>query len=137
MKRVPKKFHPILAAIIELLIGVILIAGNQWFWKDEFWNSMGLAMVLIGILQMIRCIRYQKDKTFRETVDVSNNDERNKYLALKAWSWTGVLFVNISAVAIIILKIVGQEGYMMMISGSVCLMLILYWISYSLLQKKY
>ena len=137
MKRVPKKLCSPLSAVIELLLGIGLIAANQMVWNDEFWDSMGLTLLIIGILQLIRCIRYQKNKTFREAVNVSNNDERNQYLAAKAWSWAGSLFVIIAAVATILLKIADQEGYMMMASGSVCLMLVLYWISYLILGRKY
>ena len=43
----------------------------------------------------------------------------------------------ISACATIVLKIAGREDLMMMASGSVCLMLLLYWGCWAYLRKKY
>ena len=70
-------------------------------------------------------------------MDVQINDERNKYLRVKAWSWAGYLFVLISAVASIALKIAGFDQYSMIVGAGVCLIITLYWISYMLLSRKY
>ena len=49
----------------------------------------------------------------------------------------GYLFVMIAACLTIILKLVGKEDLMMISSGSVCLVMVRYWISYMVLKKKY
>ena len=45
--------------------------------------------------------------------------------------------IIIAAVATIMFQLLGQELLMFAASGSVCLMLVLYWVSYFILNKKY
>ena len=97
---------------------------------DEFWSGMGSALLLIGLLRLIRIVKYKNDNEYRERIDIEKNDERYKYLSLKAWGWAGYLFVIIAAFSTIILKIVNKEEFMIMASGSVCLIIILYWVSF-------
>ena len=86
---------------------------------------------------MFRNVKYHTNKNYREQIDVQNNDERNRYLSMKAWSWSGYLFVVIAAVCTVAFKIAGKEDMMMLCSGGVCLLVLLYWISYVILRKKY
>ena len=131
------KQRRILASVIKIVFGIILSACGFTGVVDEFWSGMGIAFVIIGVLQLIRQIRYLSNEEYKETVDIAAKDERNKYLAIKAWSWAGYCFVIIAAVATILLKLAGMEDFMMLTSGSVCLMLLLYWGSYMILRRKY
>lgn len=127
----------LIANIAEILIGVALIVCGNAGIIDEFWSGMGTALVIVGALMLVRQIRYSTNETYKENVDVEVNDERNKYLRIKAWSWAGYLFVLIGAFGAIILKIVGLDQYVSFASGSVCLIMVLYWISYWILSRKY
>ena len=69
----------------------------------------------------------------RETL----TDERNRFIRNKAWAWAGYLFVIITAVAVIVLHAMGQEQLGRMAACAECLLLVLYWISYLILRKKY
>ena len=89
------------------------------------------------MLMFIRQIRYRTNEEFKEEMDIREKDERNRYIAMKAWSWAGYLFVMLAAVGTILMKILGQETIMMVLSGSVCVILVFYWVSYMILQKKY
>ena len=118
-------------------IGLALLISNLAGLVDEFWSGMGAALIVVGALFLIRQIRYKTNETYRESVDVEVNDERNKYLSMKAWSWAGYLFVIIAAVSAIVLKLLGHETLVYVASGSVCLIMVLYWISYMILRKKH
>ncbi len=126
-----------IANILEILIGIALAACAGFDLVDEFWGGMGTALILVGAVLLVRQIRYSVNTSYREKVDVEVNDERNKYISMKAWSWAGYLFVIIAAVATVILKIAGVEELVPIASGSVCLIVLLYWLSYVLLRKKY
>ena len=132
-----KQTIKLITSIVEILIGAALIILHFAQVVDEFWSGMGTALLLVGVLFLLRNIRYRRNETYRETVDVEVNDERNKYLSMKAWSWTGYLFVLIAACSTILFKLLGREDLMMFCSGSVCLIIVLYWISYLWLKKKY
>ena len=124
-------------SILYIAIGVTLIVCDCLQLVDEFWSGMGTAFVVIGVLQMIRLIRYKTNAIYKENTDTAVNDERNRFIGMKAWSWAGYLFVFIAAVATIVFKLIGQETLMFAASGSVCLIITIYWISYLILRKKY
>ena len=126
-----------IANIVEILAGIILLILGGVGIVDSFWNGMGSAFLFIGILQLIKSIKYNTDKEYKEKVDVEINDERNKYLSLKAWAWSGYLFVLIAAVVCIVFKIMKLDDLSLMASSGVCLIITLYWIIYLILRKKY
>ena len=126
-----------IASIIEIVVGLGLLLLRFFDVIDDFWSGMGTALIVVGVLQLIRHIRYKTNETYKAAMDVELNDERNKFLSMKAWSWAGYLFVMIAAVAAIVLKICGLDEYVFFASGSVCLIIILYWVSYMIVRKKY
>lgn len=126
-----------IVSIVEIIIGVISIGCSVLGIVDEFWSSMGAAMLVVGVAFLIRQIKYKTNEEYREKYDVERSDERNRYLSGKAWAWAGYLFVMIAAVATIMLKLTGREELMLMASGSVCLIVLLYWVSYVILKRKY
>lgn len=125
------------ASILEVIIGITLCVCYFAHLIDEFWSGMGVALIVVGTLFILRNIKYQTNEKYREEIDVQNNDERNKFLSLKAWSWAGYLFVIIAAVGTIAFRLAGKEDLSMIASGSICLVICLYWISYVILRKKY
>ena len=126
-----------IASIVEIIIGFVLIACSIYGVVDEYWNGMGVALLVVGVIFLVRQFKYKTNEEYREKFDVERSDERNRYISGKAWAWAGYLFVMIAAVASIMLKLAGREELMLMASGSVCLIVVLYWISYMILKKKY
>ena len=126
----------ILSALYFVTGASIFIYG-EFATIDSFWSGMGTALIVVGVLYTIRNIRYNTDKTYKEKFDTETKDERNRCIAMKAWSWTGYLLVFIFAIATIVLKIAGYENLMFLASGVVCLIIVIYWIAYYILRKKY
>ena len=104
---------------------------------DEFWSGMGSALLVMGIVRLLRFYRLKKNDSYREKMETAVTDERNQFIRMKAWSWAGYLFILVSAIATIICKLLGQDLLCQFACGAVCLMLVLYWISYFVLKKKY
>ena len=132
-----KKNARFLMSIFWIVLGIILCACHFAGLIEDFWHSMGFALIIVGILQVIRQIRYRTNEEYREKWDTEVQDERNKFIANKAWAWAGYLFVMVAAVGTILFKLAGREDLMMLASGSVCLMVLLYWGSYMVLRRKY
>lgn len=126
-----------IASIVELAMGIGLLIAAFWGHLDEYWEGMGIALIFVSVLNLLRQIRYNTNEEYREKVDLNAGDERNKYLALRAWAYAGYWFVLIAAVGSIVFKFLGHEDLMMLCGGGVCLVLILYWGSYAYLQKRY
>ena len=68
---------------------------------DDYWCGMGGGLLGVGVFQVIRNVRYLNNPAYREKVNTTNNDERNKFLANKAWAWAGYLYVLTAAIATI------------------------------------
>lgn len=124
-------------SIFWVLLGAVLVVGGAMERMDSYWSGMGGGFLAVGVLQLIRHIRYRKNEEYREKVDVANSDERNRFLTGRAWAWAGYLFVLISGVATIALKIAGQDQWSLACSYALCLLLVLYWGSYLVLKRKY
>ena len=124
-----KNNRKILSYGTYILLGVILWILGMAEIVDEFWSGMGSALVLVGILRLVRMYRFKNDEAYREKMEIETTDERNKFIRNKAWAWAGYLFILISACSVIILKVMGQEVLSMAASGALCLMLVLYYVS--------
>lgn len=127
----------ILVSIVWVVLGIGLTVACAITQMDDFWSGMGTALIVVGVLQLLRWSKYARNAEYREKVDVEAKDERNRYLSEKAWAWAGYLFVFIGAAASIVLRIVGQALLSTLASGAVCVILVLYWISYLIVRKKY
>ena len=126
-----------IANIVEIILGVILTILGYTGILDSYWSGMGTALIFVGIIFLFRTFRYKTNTEYKEKVDVEVNDERNKYLRMMAWSWTGYFFVLIAAFASIIFRILGYNQYSMMAGYAVCLLITLYWISFLILRRKH
>lgn len=129
-------------AILYIVLGIALFIASQIADLGDstiaqILPGMGGALIAVGIVRLYRGIRLEKDPEYRENYEVETHDERNRYLRMKAWSWAGYMFVLIAAVATIVLAVADKYELMMMASSGVCIMLLLYWISYMIVRKKY
>ena len=124
-------------SVVWVIIGLALI-GLAFAGKvDEFWNGMGFALAIVGALQLLRYHRFNKNEAYHEKMETEINDERNHFIRNKAWAWSGYLFIIICGLGTIVFKVIGNETLSMASASAVCLMLILYWMSYFVLKKKY
>ena len=123
--------------ILLLAAGLVLMGLGFAEIVDEFWSGMGSALLVIGIIRLLRFYRLKKNDGYREKMETAQTDERNQFIRMKAWSWAGYLFIMVTAIATIIFRILGQDLLSQVASYSVCLMLVLYWVSYFVLKKKY
>ena len=123
--------------IVYILFGLLLQSMGYNGTVDSFWGGVGTSMMVVGLLRGVRLYRVTKDEAYREQVEIAVADERNRFLKTKAWSWAGYMFTILAACATIGLKIMGQDLLSLAAGYSVCLLILLYWGSYLVLQKKY
>ena len=127
----------LVANFAEVIIGLIMAVCGHIGIIDEYWSGMGTALAIVGAIMLIRQHRYKTNEEYKQKVDVEVNDERNKFLRIKAWAWAGYLFVLIGAVGSIVFRIVGKDVYSVFAGCSVCLIMVLYWVCYLILKRKY
>jgi len=123
--------------VVWLVLGAVLITLCLKGKIDDYWMGMGGGFLGVGIAQSIRFTRYNRNEGYREKVDISINDERNRYLTTKAWAWAGYLFVLIFGIFTIVFKLAGNDAFSQFSAISVCAIMVFYWLSYLYLKRKY
>ena len=126
-----------IAYIIYIVLGVVLMVLGILEIVDSFWSGMGGALIAVGVVRGIHILRYSKDESYREKREIEQKDERNRFIRNKAWAWAGYLFVLMTAISTVVLKLLGQELLSVAAGFAVCILVLLYWVCYLVLKKKY
>ena len=124
-------------SIVWIVLGASLLGANLAGLLGDYWSGLGGGMLGVGVFQVIRNVRYLSNPAYREKVDTTNSDERNRFLAGRAWAWAGYLYVLTAAIATIVFQIIGKTELATAAGFSVCIIMVFYWLSYLYLQKKY
>ena len=123
--------------IVYVIIGCILIGFAVLEKLDSFWSGMGSALLVVGLINLLKIHRLNKNEEYREKLEIEVSDERLQFIRNKAWAWSGYLFVLISAVACIVFKVMNLDQLSLYASFSVCLVLALFWVSHAIIKRKY
>ena len=125
-------------SIFWVVLGLVLfVLSEAEILDSSYFSGMGVAMAVVGTLQVIRNLRYRKDAEYKEKIDIEVTDERNRFLRLQSWAWTGYIVVMVEAAGSIAAHVLGQEIVGQVLSYSVCLIICVYWISWFILSRKY
>ena len=124
-------------SIFWVVLGIVLIGCDVAGLVGEVWSGMGGGFLIIGAWQVYRQLKYRRNEAYREKVDIAMEDERNRFIRSKAWAWAGYLFVIITAVGSLVLRVVGREELANLAACGMALLVFLYWGSYMMLSRKY
>jgi len=127
----------IFVCIIEILIGITLTVLGVMGKVDSYWSGMGGALIAVGAVLLIKHLRILSNAEYREKQTTELQDERNRFLSTKAWSWAGYLYVMGAAVASIALRVTNHPDLSTFAGLSVCAIMVFYWLSWLWLRKKY
>ena len=132
-----KNNRRMILSIVWIVLGASLLGANLAGLLGDYWSGLGGGLLGVGVFQVIRNVRYLSNPAYREKVDTTNSDERNRFLAGRAWAWAGYLYVLCAAIATIVFQIIGKQELAVAAGFSVCIIMIFHWLSYLYLQKKY
>lgn len=125
-------------SVFWIILGAVLLGLSVAEVLDSsMYAGMGGGLIAVGALQVARNLRYRKDPDFREKIDTEANDERNRFIRMKSWSWAGYIVVLVEGVGAIVALVLGKRELQLALSYSVYLILVAYWISYLVLSRKY
>ena len=127
----------LISSVLEIAIGAALLVGVSLAGGDSVWLGMGGALVAVGLLQLILGLRYKTDESYREKVDVEAADERNTFIRSQAWVWAGTGFVIAGGVLTVVFLLLGKQELSTFPGFAVSMLVLLYWLSYLYLKKKY
>ena len=123
--------------VILVIAGAALFLAGCFEVLDSFWSGMGGGLAAVGAVRLALAARYKKEPDYARQIDISNNDERNRFISGKAKSWTMYLTVIILAVLSIILRAAGSVSQSQICLYVMCGMLVIYWVAYMILSRKY
>ena len=132
-----KKDRRFMVSICWIVIGAALMGVSYAGLADEYWSGMGTALFAVGVIQVIRWIRYWTNSAYKAQVDVEAHDERNRFISGRAWAWAGYLYVLLGAAASVVFRIAGYNEVSTAAGMSVCILMVMYWISWLVLRRKY
>ena len=125
-------------AVSYIVIGLLLIAADALnHFENQFFFSFGITLIVMGILRLIRHRKVTKDEAAIRRQEVAETDERTLMMAEKARSWAFSYSIMIAGIAVIVLSLLGKHDAALPFAWYVCGMVVLYWIFWLILQKKY
>lgn len=127
----------LIASSAEIMIGTALFLAVKLAGGDSVWVGMGGALIAVGAVQLFLGLRYRADAEYRERTDTEATDERNRFIRSRAWVWAGTGFVIVGGVMTIVFQILGRQEFSTLCGTGVSLLVLLYWLSYLILKKKY
>jgi len=125
-------------AVSYMVVGLLLlIAGIGTGTDNYFITAFGFALLVMGILRILRHRKITRDDQATRQQELVENDERNRMIAERARSWSFSFSVLIAGVAVIVLSLLGYHEEALPLAWFVCGMTVLYWICWAIIQKKY
>jgi len=125
-------------AVSYILLGLaMVIADILKGFGNYFFFSFGFALVLMGIARLFRYRKITKnDQTLRKQ-ELAESDERIRMIAERARSWCFSLSLMGAGIVVIVLNVIGKHDEALPFAWYVCGMVVLYWICWSIIHKKY
>lgn len=124
-------------AIGYIALGLIMIAlFNIIKTENTFLSSFGFALIIVGIAKMRNYFLITKNDETLKKQQIAENDERNISIANKAKSISFIIYIILVCVSIIVLNLLNQVELATILSVSVCVLVLIYWISYWIISKK-
>ena len=127
----------LLLSVFWVILGAVLLGLSVAEIIDQgIYAGMGGALIAVGILQILRNLRYRNNQEYREMIDIEITDERNKYLRMKAWSIAGYTMVLAGAAGSLVAFFAGHEETQKVLLCSVAFLVFVYWLAYVILNKR-
>ncbi len=124
-------------AIGYLVLGLALIViFNIIRTENDIWSSFGFALAVIGVAKIRNFLMINKSEETLKRQQIAETDERNVAIARKARSVAMTVYIVVACLAVIVLHILNQSLLATVISGTVCALLVIYWISYWIIYKR-
>ncbi len=123
-------------AIVMGVIGIALIVLGFVLGLDMA-SPFGLMFFVIGIARTIQYIRIMKNSEIFKKAQVAEEDERNVLIWTKARSLAFSVYVIVAAVAVVVLYLCGLDVWGQAVSYSLFGFVLIYWVCYFIISRKY
>lgn len=121
--------------ILSIIGGLLIVLGITSA-VNSIWSSIGVGILACSLVRLSREVKLRKNEDYRNKVDIAQNDERNIEISRKASATT----FRFSMLGLCILEILlfafGNIALGTNLGFIICVMLLIYWISYVIYQKR-
>ena len=100
-------------------------------------NVMMVVFALMGILRLFQYRKITRNDQSMRKQELAESDERTRMIAERARSWAFSLSITGSGIVVIVLSLLGRHEEALPFAWYVCGMVVLYWISFVIIRKKY
>lgn len=122
--------------IIMLVLGVALVVAACFEVVNEFLSGFGGGIAGVAAVRLVLGMKYMHNPEYAKKVDISNSDERTRYISGLAKSWAFVLSILGLAICGFVLIALGYSNYGQICMYILCSMALIYWVAYIILSKK-
>lgn len=119
----------IVAGLTMIVVFNVVKNGN------EYLSTLGLALVVIGIVRVRQYRRITKSEETVRKQEILETDERNVAIVQQAKNWAFNILVILLCIAIIVLQFLSLTVYVQLLFGVMCTLLVIYWTSYWIIRK--
>ena len=134
--RTKLKIRFLLASLwIVLGVGMIVTAFVVKV-ENEYLSTLGFSLALVGVVRLRQYFLISKNEETLKRREIIENDERNVSLMHKSRSMAFIIYIIIACLAVIVLSVLKMQDFAKLVLFSICLLVVIYWISYFVYQKK-
>ena len=124
-------------AIGYILLGALLcVLFCGLMLKNDYIAAMGFSLIVVGALQMWKYFRITKSEESMRSREIKEKDERNISIAHRSKSMAFSMYILLACAASIVLGIMGRVQIAQVLSGNVCVMLLIYLLSCIIIRNK-
>ncbi len=116
---------------LALILTFCLIAT-----ESDYLSSFGFALIVVGAVRVRNYFLINKNEETLKKQEIAETDERNIAIANKAKSIAFIIYIIAMGISIIVLQILHKSELASVLSGTMCFLLLFYWISYFIIRKK-
>jgi len=128
----------LMIAVGYILLGLALVCADLLKgFENYFFFSFGITLAIMGILRLIKYRKITRnDQTLRKQ-ELAESDERTRMIAERARSWAFSYALMGAGIVVIVLNVMGKHDEALPFAWYVCGMVVLYWLCFIIIQKKY
>lgn len=123
-------------AYVIIALGILMIVVSAWR-GNEYLSSLGSCFLILGIARIVQHKRITRSEESLHQREIAETDERNIKLWTEARSLAVSVYLFAAGVAIIILQLLGLSGPAQWISWAILGFVLIYWLCYAYVRRKY
>ena len=124
-------------ALTYIILGIAAMAAAIIAKTDnDFVSALGFALIIMGVARLRNHRRITKSEETIKHQEIAETDERNLLIIRNARSTAFIIYLLLTAVAVIVLSLLKFKEAASFISLSMFSLVVIYWICYFVYRKK-